>query len=239
MADDDTVAQRSAEDLERLGLVAHSYDSLFAIRKVIRKINDIPIPFRGGLGTNQIGVAFLVFIAQIMLYGLVVLPLMSLLRIAPHPGFMLIWLLAPPILVGQRIAKPMAYGKSIGSTFTSFLRRHLDDPVHRRGIPVKNPAQPDGMPVLHYQREWEMFADYAELAPGEADVTDDITEARFASQAGTVDLQRWYDDQAINHHRELVTARNTRTDEASKQVRDRRGRAARVNRPEPASLPDD
>ena len=66
------------EDLEALGLIGHSYDSLFSIRKRIRKINDLVIPFRQGLTTAQIGTGFGVFVLQIISFGMIVVPFIGL-----------------------------------------------------------------------------------------------------------------------------------------------------------------
>lgn len=223
---DDAVQQRTGEDLERAGLIVHSYDSLFAIRKRIRKISDIVIPIKGGLGTNQLGVGVVTFIVMVVIYGLVLVPAMSLMGIEPHILVAIAVLLGPPILVGQRIAKPMPHGKSIPSSVTSFLRRYLDDPIHRRGNPITTPKQPADMAVLHYHREWQMFPDFAMYAPGELDVTDDDTESRFVGER--VNLQDWYDEMALTHHDEMLTERTTRSEVAAQEIGGRRDRASRV-----------
>lgn len=227
---DEAPKARTPEELERAGLIAHSYDAFFSVRKRVRNINDITIPVRGGLSTNQIGVGVLVFFIQIVTYGLLLLPAMTLLGISPHPVVLLVWILGPAILVGQRIAKPMPHSKSIATTFTSKARRLLDDPIHRRGNPIPSPKQPYDMKVLHYQREWVMFDEYAQLIPGEADVTDPFTESGFA-RTEPVDLQTWYDDMAIAHRESMDQDRTSKDEVATKKVGSRRDRAAQVITP--------
>lgn len=221
------MADAKDDDLEAQGLVANSYDALFLIRKRIRKINDITLPSRTGLATNQIGVGILVFIIATITYGFIGIPLMGLLGIQPTWWITASWLLGPTVLAAQRIAKPMADGKSIGGTFSSWFRYHLDDRVHRRGVPIPRPKQPDDMPVLHYQREWVMSDKFAPLVPGEGEWTDPDTERRLR-KVEPIHLQGWYDSKAVEHLDHEMTARSTRDEDNMSQVQFRRGGTATV-----------
>lgn len=197
---------KDAEDAEALGLVAHSYDSLFSIRKRMRKINDITIPLRRGLGTDQVGAAILTFIACVITFGIIVRPLVTLIGYEPGWRFILAWLIIPPLLVGQRIAKPMGYGKSIGGTVTSWMRYHLDDRIHRRGLPIKTPPLPPDEKRIHYQREWVIFDDYTNTVSGETDLSDPDTDRRFTNPE-PLNLPQWMDDNARTN---LAAARERR-----------------------------
>lgn len=219
------------EDLVALGLVANSYDALFQVRKRIRKINDITLPVRAGLATNQIGVGILVFIIAVITYGFIGLPIMGLLGIDPGWQILVLWLLVPPVLAGQRIAKPMQYGKSIGGTITSWMRFHLDDPVHRRGVPIPTPKQPADIPVLHHQREWVMAEDLAGYVPGEGDYSDADTERRM-SKVPPIELQGWYDQKAIEHIKGERSDSDKKDKDNMSQVSFRRGGTATVLIPE-------
>jgi hypothetical protein len=224
----------NAEDLEAQGLIANSYDALFSVRKRIRMINDLALPTRQGLATNQIGVGILAFILAVVTYGLVLVPILGLLGIARDPRLMIAWLFIPPVLAAQRIAKPMAYGKSIGGSFTSFLRFHLDDPIHRRGIPIPTPRQPDDRAVLHYQREWVPAAEVTPLMRGEGDFTDVATERRFAMATASVsggqplELQEWYDARARAHLDKESEERRVAAAKDEQTVQFRRGSSAKV-----------
>ncbi len=193
------MAERSVsnqvDDLEAEGLIAHSYDALFAVRKRVRKINDLHLPTRRGLDTQQIFAFVVVFIAAVVVVAGVIVPAMNLLHL-PRPWWVTIALLiGPPVLAAQRISKPMAYGKSIPGSLTSALRFHVaDNPVHRRGLPVPSRRVDPEQPRLHYQREWVPTADASAGDPSEAPWTDAQTEARFSGEV--VDLQDWMDDRA-------------------------------------------
>lgn len=179
--------EQQAEDLDALGLIAHSYDSLFSIRKRVRSINDLQIPTRNGLAANQIGMGVLTFLVQIVTYGLFVVPIMNYLGISPPWWLLVAWLVGPTILVGQRVAKPMAYNKTIGDALSSWLRFFLDDKVHRRGAPLEASKFPKDGPITHFQREYVLFPEHAAEEPAEADVTDEITEGRLHRQRADIE----------------------------------------------------
>lgn len=221
------MAQNDGEDLDALGLIAHSYDSLFSIRKRLRAINDIALPTRRGILTTQIGMGIFTLIAQFITYGLILLPLMRLFNIAPSPWVLLGWVVIPTVLVAQRVAKPMAYNKSIAEAMASRLRRLLDDEVHRRGTPIPNrPFAPEER-VVHYQREWVMYPDYAADTPGEEDITTPEIEARLAHDTD-VDLQHFLDN-GIRDRRDQATAeRVSRRHREKTETLSRRSNRARV-----------
>lgn len=220
-----------SEDLDALGLIAHSYDTFFSIRKRIRAINDIALPTRRGILTTQIGMGILVLIAQFITYGLILLPLIRLLNITPSPWVLLGWVLIPTILVAQRVAKPMAYNKSIAEAMSSRLRKLLDDDVHRRGTPIpKRQFLPDEH-VVHYQREWVMYADFAAETSGEEDVTTPQLEARM-SRDDDVNIQDFL-DHGIRTRREHASAeRATRRHREKTETLSRRSNRARVVGPQ-------
>ncbi len=164
----------SSEDLESLGLVARSYTGFFAVRKRIRKIQDITLPFKRGVGLEQFVVFFAGIVALLIGYGLIIAPITSLFGIHLAWQFYLLYFLGPAVALSMRIGKPMAHAKSIPGTVSSWLRDALDDPVHRRGIPTRSGHQPDSQ--LHYARMW---------------VADDLDTPHVDN--GGADLQAWLD----------------------------------------------
>lgn len=215
-----------AEDLESQGLLAHSYDSLFSIRKRLRKVNDLTIPTRRGLGTNQIGAFVVVFLVSVITYGFILVPVLALLGIPRDPRIMAAWVLIPAFLVAQRIAKPMPSGKSIPGSLTSWMRYHLDDPVHRRGLPIVGASRASSQRTLHYQRDWDMADTFALGEPGQQDWTDAVTEHRMRGE--TVDLESWMDAKARASAEREAAERSQRNVKAKQEVYSRRGRAAGV-----------
>lgn len=228
---------RQEEDLEAMGLIGHSYDSLFSIRKRIRKINDLVIPFRQGLTTSQIGTGLGVFVLQIITFGMIVVPFLGLFGARPPWQLTVLWLFAPPIFAAQNIVKPMPYGKSIPGTVHSLLRYLLDDPIHRRGLPIATPRQPYDETLVHYQREWVAFEQFVADEPWEAPISDRATEDRFSfcnRSLGDeeIDFQKWWDDKAVQHIEAEQDTKNTRQEDSAAEVGARRGRATTVLMPD-------
>lgn len=234
----EATAGKQEEDLEAMGLIGHSYDSLFSIRKRIRKINDLVIPFRQGLTTSQIGTGLGVLILQVITFGMFIVPFIGLFGGARPPWQLTVaWILVPPILAAQNIIKPMPYGKSIPGTMQSLLRFLLDDPIHRRGLPIATPAQPYREKIVHYQREWVAFEEYAEDDPWEAPVSDRVTEERFSFSNRSlgdeeIDFQKWWDDKAAEHLEREQVASTTKKQDSDEEIGARRGAAISVLEPD-------
>lgn len=148
------------ENLEEEGLVAYSYTGFFNIRRRIRRINDIVVPLREGLGVDQ----FIAILVGLVLagigYGLFVSPLVSIFQIQLNFMFFVLWFLTPAFIAGQRISKPMPHGKTISGFVASKVRALMDDPVHRRGVP--QPRRAKQGKAFHFQRE---FAAHPSFVP--------------------------------------------------------------------------
>lgn len=226
---------KAAEDLENLGLIGHSYDSLFSIRKRIRKVSDIVIPLRAGLTYSQIGIAVLVLVVQLVTYRMLVIPVFAIFDGARPPWQLLvIWVVGPTILAAQNIIKPFPYGKSIPGTVASLVRYWLDDPVHRRGMPIRTPKQPYDVEVVHFQREWVPFEEYVDDEPWEEAVSDRVTEEhisfcnRTLEEGAVIDLQEWWDAKAAEHLEQERLASVATQEEDAEEIGARRGQATRV-----------
>lgn len=214
-------------DLEAEGLVANSYDSFFNIDKRIRKFQDIYVPTRAGLGTNQIITFFIVLVFSFLFQVLILGQIMSLLGIPGHWFLFTLVVFGPPILCAWRVTKPMPHGKTILGTVQSALTYYLDDPVHRRGRPVKEAKRPHEEFVQHYIRDWSVNQEFAAEIPGEGDWTDPETERLFSRAKGHVNLQDWLDEKAITHY-EVENAQKQSTTSKEITVHDRRGTPATV-----------
>lgn len=233
---EDSSSGRKEEDLEAMGLIAHSYDALFSIRKRIRKVSDLEIPLRNGLTMAQIGTGILVLFLQVIIFGVFIVPLFGIFGASPPWQLTALWVLGPPILAGQNIIKPMPHGKSIPGTVQSMIRFWLDDPLHRRGLPVPTPKQPHGETLVHYQREWVAFAEYVQDEPWEAPISDRSTEARISFCNATldeqIDFQKWWDNKAATHLEAAQEASAVTKEEDDAEIGARRGVAANVIGPD-------
>lgn len=167
-------ANEEKKDLEAEGLVAQSYTGFFRIRKRIRKIQDIVVPLREGLGVDQLAMFLLAVLVMGILYGLFVSPIVNIFEIKLTVPFFLLWFIVPGFFAAQRISKPMPHGKTIPGYVFSKIRKLLDDPVHRRGIPLAK--APRRGKAFHFQREFvvhpKFAADALTPAPNAADDSD-------------------------------------------------------------------
>lgn len=136
-----------------------SYTNLFNIRRRVRKINDLYIPLRNGVAPEQFfaffGTLFFLIIAWFVIIG----PVLNLLTSDIGLQIYALYFLGPPILMAQKIGKPMPNAKSISGWARSKLRWRLDDRVHRRGIPIA--ARNDPGRQFQYLRVWEPDAEGA------------------------------------------------------------------------------
>lgn len=221
------MADTQEEDLDKEGLVGVSYDSFFKIDKRVRKVQDLHLPTRAGISVNQIATFFIALFFSFLFYALVIVQLTSIFGISIHWFVALLLLFVPPLLCAWRVSLPMPSGKSIPGTARSLLTYYLDDPVHRRGRPIKTDPRPHDEFVQHYMRDWTVSQEFAGEIPGEGDWTDDATEKLFIRCSGHVDLQGWMNEKAIDNY---MVASNAKRDTTAKEiaVHDRRGTAATV-----------
>lgn len=183
----------SDEELAAAGLIGECYDSVFSIRQVLRKINDIPIPLRRGVTLPQIGVFLLTLIGSFLSYVLLIRPATNLIGVHVHPLLIVLYIFGIPGFAAQRVLKPMRYGKSISTTAASWWRDLTDDPVHARGMPVRGRKEDtvEG-PTLVFWRRWVPAAEVTE--PEE---TDPRAEAL---QTGFIDsTEQWAAEMSMRH----------------------------------------
>lgn len=221
------MAEDTEADLEKEGLIGVSYDSFFKIDKRVRKVQDLHLPTRAGISVNQIATFFIVLLFSFLFYALIIVQVTDLFGISVHWFVTVLLIVAPPLLCAWRVSLPMPSGKSIPGTARSLLTYYLDDPVHRRGRPIKTDPRPPDEFVQHYMRDWTVSEEFAAEVPGEGDWTDDDTEKLFVRCTGHINLQEWIDQKAIENY---LSASEIKRDTTAKEitVHDRRGTAATV-----------
>lgn len=165
------------EEMERQGLVGHSYDHLFSVTKRLRK----GIPLREGLTWAQIGyglsTAVIMLVAYIVFFAKAVNSIASQPAVRALLAFTIIF--GPAWVVSQRVASPMPGGKTISGYISSAIRFWLDDPVHRRGRAVdKNRIRREGT-QRHDMREWVPTSEYSEPYGTNSPSTRVSTEKSF------------------------------------------------------------
>lgn len=168
--------------LDARGLIAHSYSTFFKVRKRMRKIQDLQLPFRRGVGIEQVMTFLLVLVLLLIIYATFLMSLFSVLGWSPPWQFYVLYFFGPPLLAGSRIGRPMKSGKTIFGTVRSYLRKLLDDPVHRRGMPLRN--RPQTRLTAHFMRVWQADPTFERYLPSGATYQDRPTSHQ-------VDLDDW------------------------------------------------
>jgi len=191
-------------------LIVENYTDVSRISKRVRKIHDMVIPLRRGLGQDQVVAGFLTLVALAIIFFTLIRPTLQLLNVQPNWVMYVIYFVGPVILVGQKISAPMPSGKTISGTMTSFMRFHMDDPIHRRGIP--QPKRPARGRRLHYAREWVPSNGYTanSFATGMGD--DALT------YTGRADLEKWMATQTVAHREEQVSESQAKKAERQAQL---------------------
>jgi hypothetical protein len=150
----------------------------------MRKLQDISLPFRRGVGVEQFITFILVIIVLLIVYGTLVAPLLSLTHTHLNWQFYLLYFLGPATLAGSRVGKPMKSGKTISGSIRSWTRKRLDDPVHRRGVPLRR--RPVTKARIHYWRVWQAHPMLARHLPAGS-----MYEEKPVDRAGRVDIDDW------------------------------------------------
>ena len=178
-------------------IVVENFTDVSKISKRVRKVNDIVIPLRRGLGQDQIIAGFFALILTAIVFFSLVRPILSLFSFSPSWAFYVAFFLLPVILVGQKVGAPMPNGKTISGFVTSLVRFYVDDPVHRRGVPqAKAPTRGRR---LHYAREWVPSDGYAPSAA----VSTSAADSEF-TYTGRADLQTWMAERSVAHREAQV-----------------------------------
>jgi len=195
------------EDLEAEGLIAYSYTNVFKIKKRMRRIQDIVIPLREGISVEQFMTFFAALAVMGILYAIFAAPIVTIFHAELGWQFFLLWYLTPAVLASQRISKPMPNSKTIPGALGSWLRSKLDDPVHRRGVPL--PRRPRTGKALHFQREFTLHPQFAGEAM--APLRNPVSDEGLTYKGEIIDLEEFMAARAgENLERQLVAAHASR-----------------------------
>lgn len=174
---------------------AVSYTSAFQIRQRMYRINDFDLPFRHGIAVEQ----FLAFVAALivmfLVYNLIITPFFALVFGASIPfRFALLIILVPPVIAAQRVIQQMPSRKTLGGFVMSFIRYHLDDVWHRRGVPIPKEENPSRQVQGNYLRVWTVDPYFAGV-----EAPNDKPATYFANSAN-----RPFPDHQIRAHDEEI-----------------------------------
>lgn len=205
MADSDDAIDKKQRNDWLVANVGTSYTQAFDIRQVMYRIQNMDLPFRRGIRVEQFLMFFAMVAVMFILWFVVLSPLFGWIGIALPWTFILVFFLAPPILMTVRIGKPLPHGKSIFGTATSWIRYRLDDEWHRRGMPQR--YKPNLRAQGNYLRTWTVDPQFAGV-----EEVNDLPATEFVEYS-RMELP---DDRQIIYTPEQLAAEETRR--ASKKI---------------------
>lgn len=146
------------------------YTEAFKVRRAMRKIGKAHIPLKEGLFVDDLKVFGISLVCWIFGYNLVLRPplkfLLGLVGAGPPVGvpyLMLVFL--PPILAVAMSRRPLRHGLLLFGLVRAVLRDLLDDPVHRKGVPVKRGEGAAQYRVVLWRARPDLVAAFAAREP--------------------------------------------------------------------------
>ncbi|MFD7712227.1 hypothetical protein ACFV6E_38920 [Streptomyces sp. NPDC059785] len=118
------------------------YTEAFKVKKALRKVGKANIPLKEGLFVDDIKIFAASLISWIMLYNMVLVPPVKLVAhmfgsTAPKGIPYLFILLVPPVFAVAASRRPVRHNLGFFGLTRAAIRDWMDDPVHRKGVPVR------------------------------------------------------------------------------------------------------
>ncbi|MDA5282544.1 hypothetical protein [Streptomyces sp. Isolate_45] len=141
------------------------YTEAFKVKKALRKVGKATIPMKEGLFVDDIKVFASSLVVWIMTYNMVLAPPIKVIthafgKQAPVGLPYLFILLVPPVFAVALSRRPVRHNLGIFGLIRAAVRDLMDDPVHRKGVPVRTSkdasayriilwrARPEALPAL-------------------------------------------------------------------------------------------
>jgi hypothetical protein len=149
------VTLTESQQAEDEAYVIRDYTEAFVVRKTIRRLGRVHIPLREGLLVSDVKVFGTTLIIWLFVFGLVINSLVTAVGTVLGLGRLsgipyLLVLLTPPLVATFASRTPVRHRMTITGLVRTGVRQLLDDPVHRRGVPVR----PDPTPVAYRIVVW-------------------------------------------------------------------------------------
>ncbi|GGN67344.1 hypothetical protein GCM10011579_039780 [Streptomyces albiflavescens] len=118
------------------------YTEAFKVKKALRKIGKANVPLKEGLFVDDIKVFALTLVLWITAYNMILAPPIKVVAHlfgtkAPVGIPYLFILFVPPIFAVALSRRPVRHNLGIFGLIRALIRDWMDDPVHRKGVPVR------------------------------------------------------------------------------------------------------
>ena len=157
MSDDETVTLRD-------------YTEAFKVKKALRKVGKANIPLKEGLFVDDIKVFALTLLLWIMAYNMVLAPPIKVIAHvfgarAPVGIPYLFVLFMPPVFAVALSRRPVRHNLGIFGLVRAMVRDWMDDPVHRKGVPVRKGHGPASYRIVLWRAQPDLLPGLAPKAP--------------------------------------------------------------------------
>lgn len=148
----------------------HDYTEAFKVRRSLRTVGKAHIPLKEGLFVDDIKVFGMTLILWLLTYTLVLSPpikfLSHLVGLKSPTGVLyLLILFVPPVIAVGLSRRPIRHNLDLFGLIRASVRDALDDPVHRKGVPVKKDKSPPSYRVIVWRPHADLLPDLAARTP--------------------------------------------------------------------------
>ncbi|MGW0704877.1 hypothetical protein ACWD4G_02690 [Streptomyces sp. NPDC002643] len=146
------------------------YTEAFKVKKALRKVGKANIPLKEGLFVDDIKVFAITLFLWVMAYNMVLAPPIKVVAgllgtSAPRGVPYLFVLFVPPILAVAASRRPIRHNLGIFGLVRAIVRDWMDDPVHRKGVPVRKGHGPRSFRVVLWSARPDLLPGLAPKEP--------------------------------------------------------------------------
>lgn len=138
------------------------YTEAFKVKKALRKVGKANIPLKEGLFVDDIKIFALTLFMWVLAYNMIFAPPIKFVAhlcgmSAPKGIPYLFVLLTPPLLAVAASRRPIRHNLGIFGLVRAAVRDWMDDPVHRRGVPVRKGHGPGVYRIVLWRARPELL----------------------------------------------------------------------------------
>ncbi|MFB0626832.1 hypothetical protein [Streptomyces sp. AB3(2024)] len=151
-------------------VVLRDYTEAFKVKKALRKVGKATVPLKEGLFVDDIKIFAGSLVVWVMTYNMVLAPPIKLVahavgKHAPVGLPYLFILLVPPVFAVALSRRPVRHNLGIFGLLRAAIRDLMDDPVHRRGVPVHKSRDTVAYRIVVWRARPELLPDLAPRTP--------------------------------------------------------------------------
>lgn len=142
------------------------YTEAFKVKKALRKVGKANIPLKEGLFVDDIKVFALTLVVWVLAYSMLLAPpikfVAHLFGMSSPSGIPYLFVLfLPPVLAVAASRRPIRHNLGMFGLIRAAFRDWMDDPVHRRGVPVRKGHGPRTYRIVLWRARADLLPDLA------------------------------------------------------------------------------